>query len=81
MLQKLSVHIAACHSRAADCRQRAEQTNDAAARTEFLDLETGWRHLAGSYEFVESLERFLLSAGAGKHPSQDIAIDPGHQCK
>ena len=79
MLLKLSAHIAACHSRAVECRRRAAQMNDVATKTEFLDLETRWRHLAGSYEFVESLERFLLSAG--KHPSQHIGTDPGHQCK
>src|SRR5262245_50790034 len=71
MLQKLSAHIAACHTRAADCRRRADQANDAGAKSELLDLEQSWRHLASSYEFVESVERFLLSAG--KHPCQDIA--------
>jgi hypothetical protein len=25
-----------------------------------LDLEQQWRHVAKSYEFIESLERFLL---------------------
>jgi len=62
MLQKLSHHIAACLERAADCRRRAEQTTDAAMKADLLDMEARWTHLAGSYEFVESLERFVLSA-------------------
>jgi hypothetical protein len=62
MLQKLSHHIAACIDHAADCRRRAEQTTDAAMKADLLDMEARWTHLAGSYEFVESLERFVLSA-------------------
>jgi hypothetical protein len=62
MLQKLSHHIAACMNRAADCRRRAEQTTDPAMKADLLDMETRWADLAGNYEFVESLERFVLSA-------------------
>jgi hypothetical protein len=62
MLQKLSHHIAACLDRAADCRQRAEQTMDPAMKADLLDMETRWADLARNYEFVESLERFVLSA-------------------
>ena len=62
MLQKLSSHIAKCLERAADCRQRAEHTDDTPLKSELLDLERTWTHLARSYEFVESLERFVLSA-------------------
>jgi hypothetical protein len=62
MLQKLSHHIAACLKRAADCRQRAAQTTDPAMKADLLDMEARWTDLAGNYEFVESLERFVLSA-------------------
>src|SRR5262245_32631080 len=48
--------------RAADCRQRAEQTMDPALKADLLDMETRWADLARNYEFVESLERFVLSA-------------------
>ena len=65
MLQILAPHIAACYERAADCRRRADRALDPAMQTDFLDLERGWRHLAASYEFVESLERFLLSTRSG----------------
>ncbi|HEY7662423.1 MAG TPA: hypothetical protein VH934_04780 [Xanthobacteraceae bacterium] len=62
MLQKLTHHIANCLERAADCRRRAEQMGDPAMKADLLDIEARWTHLAQSYEFVESLERFLLSA-------------------
>jgi hypothetical protein len=35
---------------------------DPAMKADLLDIEARWTHLAQSYEFVESLERFLLSA-------------------
>lgn len=62
MLQKLNHHIAACMDRAADCRRRAEQTRDPALKADLLDMEARWADLARNYEFVESLERFVLSA-------------------
>jgi hypothetical protein len=62
MLQKLGAHIAACHQRAMDCARRAAETTDARGNAELLSFERSWKHLARSYEFVETLERFLLSA-------------------
>jgi hypothetical protein len=70
MLQILGEHIAACHHRAAECKGRAEQAADPTIKTELLDLERAWAHLARSYEFVETLERFLLSAH--NHPNQEV---------
>jgi hypothetical protein len=74
MLQKLSQHIGECYERAADCKRRAEQSIDAARKAELLDLESTWTHLARSYEFVESLETFLLSAR--NHPTRERQHDP-----
>jgi hypothetical protein len=62
MLQKLRPHIAECLERAAECRRRLLEAEDPARREELLDFEKTWMHLARSYEFVESLERFLLDA-------------------
>lgn len=62
MLLKLSKKIADCYAHAAENRRRAEQAADPALRAEFLDLEQRWIRLAQSCEFVESVERFLLSA-------------------
>jgi hypothetical protein len=42
-----------------------------------LEMERQWRHVAKSYEFIESLERFLLDQQknalpqAGENPSRD----------
>jgi len=82
MLQRLSQHIAECYERAAHCKQRAEHTSDVARKTELLDFERTWTHLAHSYEFVESLERFLLSARnhQDREPPHD-ATCPDHSQK
>jgi hypothetical protein len=72
MLQKLSQHIAACYERAGNCKQRAEEAAVSAMKTELLDLESSWTHLARSYEFVESVERFLLSAR--NDPNRKVAM-------
>jgi hypothetical protein len=74
MLQKLSQQIAECYERAADCKRRAEKTIDTARNTELLDFERTWTHLARSYEFVESLETFLLNAR--NHPTREPQHDP-----
>jgi hypothetical protein len=60
MLQRLADHIADSYTRAADSEDRARQAPNDELRANHLRLAQGWRHLAKSYEFVESLERFLL---------------------
>ena len=62
MLQKLGDHIAACLERAEQCKVTAPTTSDPVVRSQLSELETQWRHLAKSYEFIVSLERFLLDA-------------------
>jgi hypothetical protein len=62
MLQKLDHRIGDCLEQAAACRQRAEQATDAALKSDLLEMEVRWTKLARSYELVESMERFLLSA-------------------
>ena len=57
MLQKLGDHIKACVSRAEACRSAADKTTDPEVRKQLTEL---WEHAAKSYEFIESLERFLL---------------------
>jgi hypothetical protein len=60
MLQKLGDHIKACLSRAEACKIAAEKTSDAEVRKHLTELGLQWEHVAKSYEFIESLERFLL---------------------
>ena len=62
MLQKLGDHIAACRARAEKCESIASKTNDVEVRVQFKAIAEQWRHVAQSYENVESLERFLLDS-------------------
>ena len=59
MLLKLNAHISNCLERAADAERRALHSPDAATRSDNELMAHSWRHLARSYQFVESLERFL----------------------
>ena len=59
MLLKLSVHISNCLQLAAQAEQLAKETTDPAIRSDNEKLAQSWRHLAASYQFVESLEHFL----------------------
>jgi hypothetical protein len=59
MLLKLSVHISNCLQLAAQAEQLAKETTDPAIRSDNEQLAQSWRHLAASYQFVESLEHFL----------------------
>jgi hypothetical protein len=60
MLQRLGDHISACLKRADQCKEAAAQESDERVKSQLLDMERQWRHVAQSYEFIESLERFLL---------------------
>jgi CheY-like chemotaxis protein len=62
MLQKLGEHIANCLMRAEAAERRASDAPDTAFRTDYEEVAKGWRQLARSYEFAESLKRFLLVA-------------------
>jgi hypothetical protein len=70
MLQKLGDHIKACHQRAMDAVNRAAQTTDPILSAEYSALADQWTHLARSYEFAESLERFLLDSQKAKDALQ-----------
>jgi hypothetical protein len=58
--QKLGDHINACLERAEQCRSAAALAPDPEVQTQLLDLEERWQHVAKTYEFIASLERFLL---------------------
>jgi hypothetical protein len=59
MLQNLSEQIRLCYERAAEAKQRAEETNCAKAKAEFLNTEKRWLLLARSYQHSESLKDFI----------------------
>jgi hypothetical protein len=60
VLQKLGDHIKNCLERSETCRAAAASSSDADVRAQLLDLAQQWQHVAKSYEFIESLERFLI---------------------
>ena len=63
MLQKLGDHIKNCLDHAVEANRRAHETADPKEKAGHLRLVRSWIGLARSYEFAESLERFLLNAG------------------
>jgi hypothetical protein len=82
MLQKLGDHIANCFARAAEAERQAAETSNQAIRVGYETMARSWRHIAGSYQFVESLERFLLDAAEAKGglfgppTERDVSIVP-----
>jgi hypothetical protein len=66
VLLKLNGHITNCLERAANAEQRALQATDPVMRSDNELLAASWRHLARSYQFVESLERFLSENARSK---------------
>lgn len=76
MLLKLSRHISSCLERAASAEERALQSTDSANRSDNELLAQSWRHLARSYQFVESLERFLSETDHSKKslPPEMLAV-------
>src|SRR5262245_23850285 len=66
MLWTVQDQIRKCLDRAAEARSRAAETSDLAQKAEHFRLERSWVRLAHSYEFMASLETFLLSAGPAK---------------
>jgi hypothetical protein len=65
-LQNLGEHIRACRENAAKAERRAAAASDPDLKAEHLALAQQWAHLARSYEFAESLERFLLDSQKAK---------------
>lgn len=82
MLQKLGDHIANCFARAVEAERPAAEASNEAIRVGYETMARSWRHLAGSYQFVESLERFLLDAAkakvapSGPPTERDVPIFP-----
>jgi hypothetical protein len=66
VLQKLGDHIKTCIEQAAKAERRAAEVTDPALKADYQSLAAQWTHLAGSYEFAESLERFLLDSQRAK---------------
>lgn len=59
-MQKLGDHIADALAHAAAAEQLSAAAADQSMCADYEALAKCWRHLAESYQFVETLERFLL---------------------
>jgi hypothetical protein len=66
VLQNLGDHIKACIENAAKAERRAAEVSAPDLKADYLALANQWTHLARSYEFSESLERFLLDSQKAK---------------
>jgi hypothetical protein len=76
VLQRLGDHIANCFARAVDAERRATEAPNEALRADNELMAKTWRHLAGSYQFVESLERFLLDAEQARNAEKAKGARP-----
>jgi len=70
MLQKLGDHIAGCRDRANTYIAASTTETDARVRTQLLDLAQQWEHVAKTYEFILSLERFLIDQQNNTLPTE-----------
>ena len=74
MLQHIGPRQRECLSRAAHCRELAENAADPSIRAEYLKaeylkMEKSWLRLADSYQFSERLNRFVADKGSSKKPA------------
>ena len=70
MLQKLGDHIAACRDRANTCIPASTTETDEHVPTQLLELPKQWEHVASTYEFIASLERFLIDQQNNTLPAE-----------
>ena len=68
MSKALAGHIRACLDRAAAAERLASREVEPAAKDELLELASGWRQVAVSYEYVQKLENFLKTFKTPKVP-------------
>ena len=68
MSNALADHIRASLDRAAEAERLASREVDPVAKAELLELASGWRQVAVSYEYVEKLENFLETHKASEGP-------------
>jgi hypothetical protein len=62
LLQRLGEHIAKALERAAAAERRARDATDPELRLDNERMAQSWRKLAHSFQFVESLEQFLIDS-------------------
>ena len=66
MLQKLGDHIVNCLTEAEAAERYGKEASDISLQSHHEWMAQAWRHLARSYQFVDSLEHFLFDAEKSK---------------
>ncbi len=75
MLQKLGDRIANCLDHAAEAERRAAGIVDARLRGDHERMAQRWRRLARSYQFIETLQSFLLDAEKARRGQTKVPMD------
>jgi hypothetical protein len=70
VLQRLSIHIRDCLDRAKGADAKAAVATTAEVKADYEDMACHWRTLARSFQFCESLERFLVDADKRRATTQ-----------
>jgi len=76
MLDKVSDQISDCLARAAEAGRRAGETTDPQRKADCLAQERNWNYLAQSYQFAESVDRFLYGGSEAADGWQPVASAP-----
>ena len=76
--------VARCYERASECRAKAEDAFNEAAKQEYLDMEHRWLMLARSYELSERITDYMNEVAHRLHavgpPEQQHAAIPRVRC-
>ena len=64
VLHKVSENVAYCYARASECRAKAADALNQAARQEYLDMDHRWLYLARSYELTDRIVDFTNIASS-----------------
>jgi hypothetical protein len=78
MLQKLGRYVAEALDHAAAAEERAATETDTLLRSDYRNLATHWRRVAQCYEFIDSVDRFLLESQRYAQGEQTPELTPEH---
>jgi hypothetical protein len=77
VLQRLAAHISDALERATACQQSAKEAATPELKAEYQKMADRWQLLARSFQFVESLERFLIDSRNPERSPSNNATNRG----
>jgi len=84
VVQAAHHQAARCHQRASECRAKAEDAFDEAAKQDYLDMEHRWLMLARSYELSERITDYTNKVAhrlrAVRPPEQQHVQNAANEC-